>query len=324
MSTPLVSIVVPVYNGSDFLREALDSALGQTYPNIEVVVVNDGSNDGGKTREIALGYGDRIRYFEKENGGVATALNRGILESKGKYISWLSHDDAYLPDKLEKQVPVLERLGSEGRKAIVYSSFLWMDERSVNYGQFDVPNVGPDRFYEALISNTVFISAFRKRQFSIHGCTLLIPKAAFEEVGLFDESLRTTQDFDLWFKMNSYYDFVKVDGYFVRSREHAGQGTKVMRKERVVEVQDLYLRAFHLYRPGDAKFDLDLPRAVLALKLRMNIKAYEAAREALVKQGLSFRSRAYLLRAKLATRRIIMAKVAVRYVIRQVKIKLTR
>ena len=87
---PLVSIVIPVFNGSNYLREAIDSALGQTYKSIEVIVVNDGSNDGGKTREIVLSYGGRVRYFEKENGGVASALNEGLKEMNGEYFSWLS------------------------------------------------------------------------------------------------------------------------------------------------------------------------------------------------------------------------------------------
>ena len=82
MKNPLVSIIIPVYNGSNFMREAIDSALAQTYPNIEILVVNDGSTDN--TREIALSYGDKIRYFEKENGGVATALNLAIREMKGE------------------------------------------------------------------------------------------------------------------------------------------------------------------------------------------------------------------------------------------------
>ena len=92
------------------MREAIDSAIAQTYQNIEIIVVNDGSNDNGKTREIALSYGDKIRYFEKENGGVSTALNLGIKEMKGEYFSWLSHDDVYYPNKVERQVRELEAL----------------------------------------------------------------------------------------------------------------------------------------------------------------------------------------------------------------------
>lgn len=100
MYKPLVSIIIPVYNGSNYLEESINSALAQTYRNIEVIVVNDGSTDGGATERIALSYGDRIRYFYKENGGVSTALNLGLEKMKGEWFSWLSHDDLYLPEKL--------------------------------------------------------------------------------------------------------------------------------------------------------------------------------------------------------------------------------
>ena len=75
---PLVSIIIPVYNGSNYMREAIDSALAQTYTNTEVLVINDGSCDNGATEAIAREYGDKIRYFYIENGGVSTALNTGI------------------------------------------------------------------------------------------------------------------------------------------------------------------------------------------------------------------------------------------------------
>ena len=98
---PLVSIIIPVYNGSNYVKEAIDSALAQTYKNIEVIVVNDGSTDN--TEKIVKSYGDKIRYFYKENGGVASALNLAIENSKGEYISWLSHDDVYYPNKIQEQ-----------------------------------------------------------------------------------------------------------------------------------------------------------------------------------------------------------------------------
>ena len=108
MNHPLVSIIIPVYNGSKYMCEAIESALSQTYDNIEILLINDGSADGGKTEEIALSYGNKIKYFYKENGGVSSALNFGIKNMKGEYFSWLSHDDSYEPKKIEKQILSLQ------------------------------------------------------------------------------------------------------------------------------------------------------------------------------------------------------------------------
>lgn len=80
MEKPIVSIVIPVYNGANYMKEAIDSALNQTYPNCEVIVVNDGSNDNGATEKIALSYGDRIRYIKKEKWW---SSNRGKQRNKG-------------------------------------------------------------------------------------------------------------------------------------------------------------------------------------------------------------------------------------------------
>ena len=102
IKNPLVSIIIPVYNGSNYLKKAIDSALSQTYKNIEIIVVNDGSKDDGATEQVALSYGDKINYYLKENGGVSSALNFGISKMKGDYFSWLSHDDEYTQTKIEK------------------------------------------------------------------------------------------------------------------------------------------------------------------------------------------------------------------------------
>src|ERR1700722_19485155 len=120
VNKPLVSIIIPVFNGTDYLNQAIGSALAQTYQNIEVIVVNDGSTDQGATEKIALSYGNKIFYHEKENGGVATALNFGIAKMKGEYFSWLSHDDLYTPDKIENQI--LEMLQCDD-KTILYSDY---------------------------------------------------------------------------------------------------------------------------------------------------------------------------------------------------------
>ena len=116
---PLVSIVIPVYNGENYLREAIESALSQTYESIEILVVNDGSTD--QTEQIAGAYGDRIRYFYKPNGGVASALNLAIREMKGEYFSWLSHDDFDYPEKIELLMKAL--LEQEDKEAIAYCDY---------------------------------------------------------------------------------------------------------------------------------------------------------------------------------------------------------
>lgn len=108
-SNPLVSIIIPVYNGSNYLKEAIESALCQTYKNLEILVINDGSNDKGLTHNLAISFGDKIKYYKKENGGVSSALNFGISKMNGEYFSWLSHDDIFKPEKTELQISFINK-----------------------------------------------------------------------------------------------------------------------------------------------------------------------------------------------------------------------
>lgn len=225
---PKVSIIIPVYNGSNYLREAIDSALAQTYKNIEVIVVNDGSNDSGKTDAIAKSYGDSIRYFYKENGGVATALNLGIKKAEGEYISWLSHDDVYYPYKIKLQI---DHLTSGEKNIVLYGDFDIIDSESRLIGSIKVGYINPDYFRYALTT-----------RHPIHGCTVLIPKRCFEECGFFDESLRTTQDYDMWFRMGGENRFVHIPENLIKSRAHAEQGTNTMNALHISEINDLLIK----------------------------------------------------------------------------------
>ena len=212
---PLVSIVIPVYNGANYMREAIDSALAQTYDNCEILVVNDGSRDDGETERIALSYGDEIRYFAKENGGVATALNLAIREMRGEYFSWLSHDDVYFPYKVERQIAFMDAL--ELYDAVLYSDYAYIDASSRLRGEERLPGVLPDCFFQYLYLNP-----------GMHGCTLLIPRSAFDEVGGFPEHLKTTQDYDLWLRMCRKRPFVHQAEILVQGRQHETQGSRVM------------------------------------------------------------------------------------------------
>jgi glycosyltransferase involved in cell wall biosynthesis len=214
-SGPKVSIVIPVYNGSNYLREAIDSALAQTYKNIEIIVVNDGSQDNGKTEEIAKSYGDKICYFSKNNGGVATALNFGIREMKGEYFSWLSHDDLYLPEKIQVQMDYLRK---ERRDVIVYSDCNFVDGKSRFIRRVTIDPVEPGDFRYALFVGLL----------PLHGCTLLIPKTCFEKVGFFNEQLKTSQDCEMWYRMSNEYEFKHIPQALVNSRLHPEQGSRTM------------------------------------------------------------------------------------------------
>lgn len=218
MDQPLVSIIIPVYNGENYLKEAIESALSQTYKNIEILVINDGSKDSGATEKIALSYGDKIRYFDKENGGVATALNLGIENMRGEYFSWLSHDDLYYPEKVEVQINHLKKTGE--MKAIIYSNYEILEMKSHVYTKFKLEKIyTPER-----VKNPMFAVL----QGLVYGCTLLIHKSHFDRVGLFNTNMITTQDYDLWFRMfrNQKIEFVPMS--LVVCREHNERGSKTI------------------------------------------------------------------------------------------------
>lgn len=210
---PLVSIIIPVYNGSNYLSEAIDSALSQTYQNIEIIVINDGSNDNGKTEQIALSYDNKIKYIAKQNGGVATALNMGIEHMKGEYFSWLSHDDVYYERKIQNQI---EYLVSNGDKdTIVYSDFETIDAHSKI-----IKKSIPD--HDILTEEPLYTILKTK----IHGCSLLIPKKAFDKYGVFNTTLKFTQDYDLWIRLNKHYNFKYLAQTLIQSRSHEQQDSK--------------------------------------------------------------------------------------------------
>jgi glycosyltransferase involved in cell wall biosynthesis len=213
MMNPAVSIVIPIYNGTNYMREAIDSALAQTYGSCEVIVVNDGSTDG--TEEIALSYGDKIRYFAKENGGLSTALNLAVENMRGEYFSWLSHDDVYYPDKVEKQIDALRRCGDMTR--ICWGELDAINEKSEVIRRHRYSH----RAAESLLTDSVYpvIMSF------IGGCALLIHRSHFERAGAFNPDLRYTQDNDLWFRMFRGQRTVFVDYPLYKMRIHAASDT---------------------------------------------------------------------------------------------------
>ena len=223
-SVPMVSIIIPVYNGADYLSEAIESALNQTYKNIEIIVVNDGSKDEGATDKIAVSYGDRIKYFKKKNGGVSSALNLGIKNMSGDYFSWLSHDDKYLPDKIKNSVELLGKYDFD-EKLIAYASTKCINEKSEYINKNSVIRFATEKIInpEDCIKSMLKFGSF-------NGCALLIPKTAFSECGVFDEKLRYCQDFLMWQRLfNKGYKIVADGKFNVLTRLHGNQVTQTRR-----------------------------------------------------------------------------------------------
>lgn len=215
MKDPKVSIVIPVYNGSRYLSEAVDSALKQTYKNLEVIVVNDGSNDGGKTEKSISLYGDKIRYFYKENGGVASALNLGIKQMTGEWFSWLSHDDVYFKDKIDEQIAFIKR---NPKARFLFSPFILIDEageklREKVYQWTPDPDIPLIR--QLLEGN------------KINGCTTLIHKSCFEKVGLFNERNKMAQDYEMWLMLSAYFKLYHCPELVLKSRIHKEMGSLI-------------------------------------------------------------------------------------------------
>ncbi|MEO6457025.1 MAG: glycosyltransferase [Chloroflexia bacterium] len=216
-NAPLVSVIIPAFNSREWLAQAIDSALSQTYPNIEIVVVNDGSTDL-RTREIAHRYIPRITYIERENGGVAAARNTGVAASTGELIALLDQDDVWLRHKLEVEVRAWL---ARPHVSLVHSSYHILDGQK--------PSTSAQRSRKQLLK-------LREREYlplpgllidvPICSATTLFPRNILDEVGMFDPALNGTDDWDLWLRMAARgYTFYCVGEPLAEYRMHASNSS---------------------------------------------------------------------------------------------------
>lgn len=220
---PKISIIIPVYNGSDYLKDAINSALSQTYENFEVLVINDGSTDDGKTEAVAKSYGDKITYYYKENGGVSSALNLGIKMMTGEYFSWLSHDDKYTPYKLANLVNLLKN--DDTKNTIAMTSVTHIDSNGSKIKELK------HDFEHSRIYTGEEVLAYMTTHITLNGCAMIIPKRAFDICGGFNEDLRYNQDGLMWYLIfhNNFNLIVDVHHSDVMYRLHPQQTSKTRR-----------------------------------------------------------------------------------------------
>lgn len=225
MASPVVSIIIPTYNCALYIAETIASVLNQSFKDIELIVVDDGSTDA--TRDIVASFGQPVRLVTQANAGVCVARNRGISEAAGKYICLMDHDDYWFPHKLARQISILEQQPETG---VVYSSFiLWHRDEST--GQFP----SPDSFdLNTYLDDTVpEFSGWIYHQFLID-CWMLTSTAMFraeifDQCGLFDESLPYSEDWDLWLRISRSYPFAQLRRPTTLYRQHAQQGNRLAR-----------------------------------------------------------------------------------------------
>ncbi|MCP8968340.1 glycosyltransferase family 2 protein [Ectobacillus ponti] len=215
---PKVTIIIPFYN-CRYVQSAIWSALAQTHPHVEVIVVDDGST---KYTELIEPYKGRIRYIRKENGGTATALNAGIRAATGEYISWLSSDDMYDPKKVEAQLAFM--LEKQAYISCTRWNLIDAEGTIIHY------NVG-----NPIRSRIEFLQTMAK-SCVINGCTIMIHKNIFQEIGLFDEALLYTHDYDLWLRVMKKYEMHYLDMTLINYRVHENMGSIQHGKEQQEEV----------------------------------------------------------------------------------------
>src|SRR5262249_35935561 len=192
---PEVSVIIPSYNSARYLTDAVDSVLRQTFCDFEMVIVDDGSTDD--TEAVVRRYGERVRYLRQPNSGVAAARNRGIEESRGRYVAFLDADDTWHQDKLHAQVAAL--LKNPGYLAC-YTAFTVVSSdltplcitRNKRHG----------KTLEDLLLRGNFVGSI---------CTVLCERTLFDRAGGFDPSLSQCADWDMWVRIAALTEFLYLD-----------------------------------------------------------------------------------------------------------------
>lgn len=220
-NSPLVSVLMPVYNGEKYLNQAIDSILNQTYQNFEFLLINDGSTD--TSRAIILNYSDaRIRYLENEqNFGLIQTLNRGIAEAKGSYIARMDADDVSRADRLLKQVDFLESnpsYGMVGSWCSVINS-----AKKIEY------HTSHESLQFALLNYCCFV----------HPSVMLRKSVLTENQLSFDSHFVHSEDYELWTRLLTKAKAANLPDYLLSYREHEHQISSIYREEQLAMFSDI-------------------------------------------------------------------------------------
>jgi glycosyltransferase involved in cell wall biosynthesis len=224
----LVSVVIPTFNRSKVVHEAIDSVLTQTYNNIELIIVDDGSTDD--TLSQLHRYGDRITVVSQKNGGPAAARNLGILKCNGDLIAFLDSDDVWHTTKIERQISLLSRLDKSVPCCITNIEMRWNDRRITSFDNSWLHT----ELDEGIWLNVSEVLATR---FVLFNQAVMIRRTALEKCGHFDESLRILEDGDLALRLSSEGPWAFIREPLVIWRETAGSAYQNARHDQPAILQ---------------------------------------------------------------------------------------
>lgn len=224
---PLVSVVVPCFNGASYLREALDSILDQTYPRMEVILVDDASEDA--TPAIAGEYGNRITYVRQtENRGIYDTVNLGIERARGELIATYHADDVYLPGIVQAQV---DYLASHPEVGAVFTSDIFVDASGREYGRMVLP---PDVQGEAPLDFRTVLNALLRYKNRFLVCpTAMVRASVHREVGLYrQDRYRNTADLEMWLRIARRHPVAVLEDHLMKYRHFHGNSSQLYHRLR--------------------------------------------------------------------------------------------
>lgn len=209
---PLVSVVMPTHNNRDYICASIDSCLNQTWGNLEIIVVDDGSTDG--TGDLLRErYGERIRYIQQQNAGPGIARNTGIEAARGDYIKFCDSDDLLYPEHIARCMDVMQQ-ASEAI-AVVYTRYRFVDGDGAPI---------PDKSDPPLLDGDIFCRLLLSNSNAILTSATLVRKAALLHVGMFpaDRELRHSEDWDVYLRLAAQYQYANVPEILLDYRWHGG------------------------------------------------------------------------------------------------------